>query len=555
MIREWNEESLDHRNTLLYAMGISEEDAKRPIIGLVNTWNEMNPGHYPFDKALIAEMKEEIYKLGGLALELPISGICDGICSNTPGDRYTLPARDLVSSEVEMVANLNMLEGMVIMATCDKVVPGMLMGAVRVDIPTVMFTGGYMAAGHRSDGRMITLTHTKQAYATYVEGSITREEYKDVVRHACPTPGACPFMGTAQTMCAMAEILGFAPHDNASTRSQSEKWHELARQAARQVMYAWEHEIRPSDILSQSSFENVVRYMMATGGSTNSLLHIPALARQADFDITPETFDAISREVPLLSTIYPNHPTYTMEDFDAAGGIGAVVKELAAAGKIDTEAKGMFGTIGDKAAHAENKNHDVIHTVADPIYDHGGLAVLHGNIGTDSAIVKFSAVDPAAWKFSGPAKCYDSQDDAWHAILKDEIVAGDVVIIRYEGPKGAPGMPHMETFMAAVLGKGLGSQIALVSDGRFSGATGGLAIGHVSPEAYEGGNLALIQDGDMVYIDIEARTLNVDVSEEEFARRKESWKPIVKPATGWLQLFRKQCTSAHRGATVYWDKD
>lgn len=532
MIREWNEESLDHRNTLLYAMGISEEDAKRPIIGLVNTWNEMNPGHYPFDKALIAEMKEEIYKLGGLALELPISGICDGICSNTPGDRYTLPARDLVSSEVEMVANLNMLEGMVIMATCDKVVPGMLMGAVRVDIPTVMFTGGYMAAGHRSDGRMITLTHTKQAYAAYVEGSITREEYKDVVRHACPTPGACPFMGTAQTMCAMAEILGFAPHDNASTRSQSEKWHELARQAARQVMYAWEHEIRPSDILSQSSFENVVRYMMATGGSTNSLLHIPALARQADFDITPETFDAISREVPLLSTIYPNHPTYTMEDFDAAGGIGAVVKELAAAGKIDTDAKGMFGTIGDKAARAENKNHDVIHTVAAPIYEHGGLAVLHGNIGTDSAIVKFSAVDPAAWRFSGPAKCYDSQDDAWHAILKDEIVAGDVVIIRYEGPKGAPGMPHMETFMAAVLGKGLGSQIALVSDGRFSGATGGLAIGHVSPEAYEGGNLALIQDGDMVYIDIEARTLNVDVSEEEFARRKESWKPIVKPATG-----------------------
>lgn len=555
MIREWNEESLDHRNTLLYAMGISEEDAKRPIIGLVNTWNEMNPGHYPFDKALIAEMKEEIYKLGGLALELPISGICDGICSNTPGDRYTLPARDLVSSEVEMVANLNMLEGMVIMATCDKVVPGMLMGAVRVDIPTVMFTGGYMAAGHRSDGRMITLTHTKQAYAAYVEGSITREEYKDVVRHACPTPGACPFMGTAQTMCAMAEILGFAPHDNASTRSQSEKWHELARQAARQVMYAWEHEIRPSDILSQSSFENVVRYMMATGGSTNSLLHIPALARQADFDITPETFDAISREVPLLSTIYPNHPTYTMEDFDAAGGIGAVVKELAAAGKIDTDAKGMFGTIGDKAARAENKNHDVIHTVAEPIYEYGGLAVLHGNIGTDSAIVKFSAVDPAAWKFSGPAKCYDSQDDAWHAILKDEIVAGDVVIIRYEGPKGAPGMPHMETFMAAVLGKGLGSQIALVSDGRFSGATGGLAIGHVSPEAYEGGNLALIRDGDMVYIDIEARTLKVDVSEDEFSRRKESWKPVIKPATGWLQLFRQQCTSAHRGATVYWDKD
>ena len=232
-----------------------------------------------------------------------------------------------------------------------------------------------------------------------------------------------------------------------------------------------------------------------------------------------------------------------------------LVKELAKAGKIDASAKGMFGTIADKAALAENKNTEVIHTVENPIHEQGGLAVLHGNIGTDSAIVKFSAVDPAAWKFSGPAKCYDSQDDAWHAILRDEIVAGDVVVIRYEGPKGSPGMPHMETFMAAVLGKGLGSRIALVSDGRFSGATGGLAIGHVSPEAYEGGNLALLRNGDMVHIDIEARTLTVEVSDEEFNARKALWKPVVKPATGWLRLYRKECTSAHRGATVYWERD
>ena len=321
------------------------------------------------------------------------------------------------------------------------------------------------------------------------------------------------------------------------------------------MMEAWKNEVRPSDILSQSSVENVVRYMMATGGSTNSVLHIPALARQIGYDITPETFDEISREVPVISTIYPNHPTYTMEEFEAAGGLGAVVKELDKADKIDATAKGMFGTIADKAAQAENKNPEVIHPVSDPIHEQGGLAVLHGNIGTDSAIVKFSAVDPAAWKFSGPAKCYDSQDDAWHAILRDEIVAGDVVIIRYEGPKGSPGMPHMETFMAAVLGKGLGSKIALVSDGRFSGATGGLAIGHVSPEAFEGGNLALVKNGDIIHIDIEARTLRVDVTEEEFARRRESFTPVVKPATGWLQLYRKQCTSAHRGATVYWDKE
>lgn len=511
----------------------------------------MNPGHFPF-KDVIAEMKEEIYKAGGLALELPITGVCDGICSNTPGDRYTLPARDLVSSEVETVAELNMLEGMIIMATCDKVVPGMIMGALRVDIPTVMLTGGYMAAGHYK-GKMLTLTHTKQAYAAYIAGDMSEEDYKGIVRNACPTPGACPFMGTANTMCAMAEVLGLSPHGNASVRSQTPRWHEMAREAAEKIVEAVKEERRPSDFIEQKSFENVVRYMMATGGSTNSLLHIPALARQVKCDIVPETFDRISREVPVISTIYPNHPTYTMEEFDAAGGLGAVVKELAKAGKIDTAAGGMFGTIGDKAELVENNDMDVIHSVENPIHEQGGLAVLHGNIGTDSAIVKFSAVDPAAWKFSGPAKCYDSQDDAWNAILRDEIVAGDVVIIRYEGPKGSPGMPHMETFMAAVLGKGLGSRLALVSDGRFSGATGGLAIGHVSPEAYEGGNLALIKDGDMVYIDVEARMLTVDVTEAEFADRRKRFEPVHKPAKGWLNLYRKNCTSAHRGATVFWE--
>ena len=552
MIREWNEESLDHRNALLYAMGISEKDAKRPVIGLVNSWNEMNPGHFPFDKTVIQEMKDEIYKAGGYALELPVSGICDGICSNTPGDRYTLPARDLVSSEVEMVAELNMLEGMVIMATCDKVVPGMLMGAFRVNIPTTMLTGGYMAAGSYQ-GKMLTLTHTKQAYASYMEGNMDRDDYKSIVRHACPTPGACPFMGTANTMCAMAEILGFSPHGNASVKSQSVKWHQMAREAAKKVMEAVKKEKRPSDFVTQKSLENVVRYMMATGGSTNSLLHIPALARQMNFSITPETFDEISRQVPLISTIYPNHPTYTMEEFDRAGGLGAVIKELIQGNKIYGDADGMFGTIAEKAALAENRNRDVIHSVDSPISQQGGIAVLHGNIGTLSAIVKFSAVAQKAITFDGPAKCYDSQDEAWNAILKDEIKAGDVVIIRYEGPKGSPGMPHMETFMAAVLGKGLGEKLALVSDGRFSGATGGLAIGHVSPEAYEGGNIDLIKDGDMVHIDIPSRKLTVDVSDEEFENRKMNWKPVEKPALGWLKLYKNNCTSAHRGATIYWD--
>ncbi len=551
----WNEESLDHRNALLYAMGISEEDAQRPVIGLVNTWNEMNPGHFPFDKQLIQEMKDEIYAAGGLTLELPISGICDGICSNTPGDRYTLPSRDLVSCEVETVAELNCLEGMICMATCDKVVPGIVMAAVRVNIPTVVFTGGYMAAGHTSTGRMITLTHGKQAYAAYTEGSMSRDEYKDVIRRSCPSPGACPFNGTAQTMCAMAEVLGLTPHGNASVKSQSDAWHSMAREAARGVMDAWEKNIRPQDFISEESFENVIRYMMATGGSTNSLLHLPAIANQMGCDITPETFDRISREVPVLNTIYPNHPSYTMEEFDAAGGLPGVVKELIDGEILNPDSPGLFGTLGEKADTVSQVDHSIIHPVSDPIYEHGGLAVLKGNIGTDSAVVKFSAVSKDVWTYTGPAHCFESQDDAWEALLRDEIREGEVVVIRYEGPKGSPGMPHMETFMAAVLGKKMGTKLALISDGRFSGATGGLAVGHVSPEAYEGGNIALIRDGDLIHIDVEARTLELDVSEEELTRRRKEWKPVVKPAYGWLEHYRRYCTSAHRGATLFWNEN
>ncbi|WP_097014251.1 dihydroxy-acid dehydratase [Anaerocolumna aminovalerica] len=552
MIRQWNEESLDHRNALLYAMGVTETDAKRSVIGIVNSWNEMNPGHYAF-KEVIQKIKDEIYNAGGYAVELPISGICDGMCSNTPGDRYTLPARDMVSSEVETVAELNGLEGMVMLGTCDKVVPGMIMGALRVNIPTVMMTGGFMAPGN-IDGKMITLTHTKQAYASYIAGDISEEEYKKVVRNACPTPGACPFMGTANTMCATAEILGLSPHGNASVRCQSKDWNEMAKAVGKRIVELVKEEVKPRDIIKKENFENAVKYMMATGGSTNSILHIPAMARQADIEIIPEIFDDISRKIPVISTIYPNHPAYTMADFSMAGGLGAVMSELDKAGLVETSAKGMFGTLADKIALSDNKNTDVIHPVSSPIHEQGGLAVLSGNIATDSCIVKFSAVDKAVWKFRGPAKVYNSQDDAWNAILKDEIKAGDVVVIRYEGPKGSPGMPHMETFMAAVLGKGMGTKIALVSDGRFSGATGGLAIGHVSPEAYEGGNIAIIQDGDMIDIDIENRLLTVALTDKEIEDRKKNWKPVEKPSPGWLGLYKKNCTSAHRGATVYWNK-
>ena len=466
MIRKWNEESLDHRNALLYAMGVSEEDAQRPVIGIINSWNEMNPGHFPF-RNVIKDIKKAVYDCGGLALELPVNGVCDGICSNTPGDSYTLPARDMVSSEVETAAELNMLEGMIMLATCDKVVPGMIMGALRVNIPTVMFTGGYMAPGEYK-GKMITLTHTKQAYAAYVAGDISKEDYKSIVKNACPTPGACPFMGTANTMCATAEILGLTPHGNASVKSQTASWRQMAIEAARKIVELVTEEVRPLDVIRYENFENAVRYMMATGGSTNSILHIPAMARQAGIDITPELFDRISREVPVISTIYPNHPTYTMVDFSNAEALAQSWR--ACRGRlINTDARGMFGTIADKIALSQNLNRDVIRPVSEPIYEQGGLAVLSGNIATESAIVKFSAVEREAWQFTGPAKVYDSQDDAWNAILRDEIVPGDVVVIRYEGPKGSPGMPHMETFMAAVLGKGWERRLPSFRMGDFPG--------------------------------------------------------------------------------------
>lgn len=549
MIWNWTEEAIDHRNALLFAMGVKEEETDRPIIGIVNAWNEMNPGHYDFQE-IIGILKDSIACAGGLARELPVIGVCDGICSNTDGDRYTLPSRDLVSSEVETLAELNRLEGMVMLASCDKIVPGMLMGAMRVNIPAVMVTGGYMMPG-RYNGKMLTLTHTKQAYAAYIEGSLSREDYKAIVRNACPTPGVCPFMGTANTMCAMSEILGFSPSGNASVRAQSDAWKDMARQAGTRIVELVKAEIRPRDLVNKASFENVIRYVMATGGSTNVLLHLPSIAKQTGIHITPDDFDRISRDTPLISAIYPNHPTYTMAEFSQAGGLDTVVKELAIAGKWDVGTRGMFGSMEEKVALAHRSAHPVIRTCKDSISSQGGIAVLHGNIGTLSAVLKFSAVDASVRTFVGKAKVYNSQDDSWNALLRDEIRAGDVVVIRYEGPKGAPGMPHLETFMAAVLGKGLGTKIALITDGRFSGATGGIAIGHVAPEAYEGGNIALIEDGDEIAIDIENRALNVNVSEEELARRSGRFQRMEKPAAGWLGLYREKTLSAHEGATIY----
>lgn len=548
-MREYNEQSHEERKALMHAVGISWADAERPLIGIINSWNELNPGHYHFNE-VVDLLKDTVYQNGGLAVVLPTTGVCDGMCSNTSGDRYTLPARDMVAAEVQTVADLNLLDGMILLASCDKVVPGMLLGAMMVDIPTVMLTGGFMQPGY-VDGEIVTLGSTKKIFSSYKSGMITREKYEKLLANSCPTPGACPFMGTANTMCAMAEILGFSPHGNASVAAQSEEWRQMAADCGKRIMEICREGITAKSIVCEESFRNVVRYCMATGGSTNSMLHIPVIAKQAGYSIGPEDFDELSRETPVISTIYPNNKNISMLEFSQAGGIMAVVKELTDAGKFYADAAGIFGSIREKAELGRNKDKEIIHPVSDPIMEQGGLAVLHGNIGILSAIVKFSAVDKDTWTFTGPARIFDSQEAGYAACMKDELKKGEVVIIRYEGPKGSPGMPHLSSFMGVVIGKGLEKDIALITDGRFSGSTSGLAIGHVSPEAYEGGNLGLLKNGDIIDINVKERILTARVSEEEFARRKKEWKPVEKPSAGWLRIFKEQASNAHEGASIY----
>jgi dihydroxy-acid dehydratase len=543
------EEAVDHRNALFYAMGVRDSDVSKPQVAIVNSWNELNPGHYHF-KTVIDDMKQAIRESGGLPIELPVTGICDGIPSNTPGDRYTLPSRDLVSAEVESQVEGNQLDGMIMLGSCDKVVPGMVMTALRLNLPSVIFTGGYMLPGH-AHGKMITLTHTKQAYAACQGGLMTREEYKEVVRNACPTTGVCPFMGTANTMCAFAEVLGLSLAGNASVEANSPEWRRLARESAVKIVELIRADRKPLDFIDRQSFLNCVRYIMAVGGSTNSLLHLPAAARQAGIALDWDDFDRISGEIPLISAIYPNHPSYSMPEFDKAGGVWTVLRELDRAGLLHSQSEGIWGVLSETAKQAGPADGEVIHTVESPIAGQGGIAILRGNLAANGAAVKFSAVDEAALRFRGPAKVFNSEMEGWQALLADKITAGDVVVIRYEGPRGSPGMPHLETFMAAVLGKRLGDRLALITDGRFSGATGGLAIGYLSPEAYEGGPLAIVRDGDWIAVDIPARTLELEVDEAEIQRRFSSWQPLKKPASGWLNLYRKMTNQSELGATIF----
>lgn len=542
-----SKEAIDHRKALLYPMGFKKKDMNKPFIGIINSWNEINPGHYHF-KNIIENIKKSIYQAGGLPFEIPITGICDGMCSNTPGDRYTLPSRDLVSIEIESMVEGNQLDGMVLLGSCDKIIPGMLMAINRVNIPSLIFTGGYMQPGHFNN-EMITLTHTKQAYAKLVDGILNEEEYNQIIENACPTTGACPFMGTANTMCIVAEVLGMTIPGNTSLAANSKEWKEMSKKTGEYIMNLIKSNWYPKNSLTKLSYLNAIKVIMAIGGSTNAILHLLAIAKSGEHKLDLNIFDKISKQIPLISAIYPSHDEFTMADFAEAGGVQLILSELK--DLLDLQELTVAGDLSDYLKTHKIKNKNIIHSVSDPIQSEGGIAVLNGNLAKKGAIVKYSAVKKEMLVHTGPAKVFNSEKEGWNALLNNEINKGDVVVIRYEGPKGSPGMPHLETFMSALCGKNLDKEVALITDGRFSGATRGAAIGHVCPEAYEGGVIAIIEDGDQIEINIPKRKLELKITNRELNNRFKKWDCLEKSSSGWLNIYRNMTNSSSEGATIF----
>lgn len=538
------EEAVAHRVALLKAEGFSDSELARPWIGVVNTWNELNPGHYHLN-LLAQKVKEGVREGGGCPLEFPALGICDGMCSNHPGDRYTLPARDLLAAEVETMAEGNALDGLVLLGTCDKIVPGLLQAAARLNLPTVLVTGGYMTPGY-VEGSVVTVSDVKSAYAAMVTGRRDRRYFEEVTARSCPSVGACPFIGTANTMCCVTEALGMSLPGNGAASATGADLLQLAKTAGRQAMELVRRNVRARDILTRDAFENAIRLVMTAGGSTNACLHLLAIAREAGVPLDLAAFDRLSRQTPLLCAINPNGPQ-TMKDLDEAGGAPALLAELSPLLALDCLT--VTGrTLGENLAGAEVRRRDVIRPREHPLQKEGGLAVLTGSLAPGTAVVKWSAVRPEMLVHTGPARVFDSQREGWEALLAGRIAPGDVVVIRYEGPRGGPGMQHLETFMSALCGAGLDASVALVTDGRFSGATRGAAIGHVCPEAYDGGPLAVVREGDLIAIDLPGRRVDLLVSEEEVAARLAAWRRPERPCAGWLRIYQQGCAPASEGA-------
>ena len=541
-------ERAPHRS-LLKAMGYTDQEISRPIIGIANSANEIIPGHRHL-KEIASAVKAGVRVAGGTPMEFSTIGVCDGLAMGHEGMKYSLISRELIADSVEIMAMAHPFDGLVLICNCDKIVPGMLMAMLRLNIPAIMVSGGPMLAGQFRE-RAIDLVDVFEAVGARHTGKMSDEVFTELENSACPGVGSCSGMFTANSMNCLTEALGLALPGNGTIPAVSAGRLRLAKNAGIKIMDLLEENIRPRDIATPKAFENAISVEMALGSSTNTVLHLTAIAHEAEISLDLELFNRISERTPNLCRISPAGP-YHLEDLDRAGGIPAVMGELSKKGLVDLNAITVTGnTFEENISSIHPLSHDVIRPIDSPYSPDGGLAILFGNLAPQGAVVKKSAVDPSMLTHVGPARLFDSEEDAMEAILSGKVKKGDVVVIRYEGPKGGPGMREMLSPTSSLAGVGLDKDVALITDGRFSGGTRGAAIGHVSPEAQEGGPIALIQDGDIIEIDIPGRSLNVRLSPEEMDQRSKGWKePPYKVLKGCLYRYAKQVSSANTGAIL-----
>lgn len=537
-----------HRS-LFNALGFTEEELKKPMVGIVSSYNEIVPGHMNLDK-IVNAVKMGVAEAGGVPVVFPAIAVCDGIAMGHIGMKYSLVTRDLIADSTECMALAHQFDALVMVPNCDKNVPGLLMAAARLDLPTVFVSGGPMLAG-RVKGQKKSLSAMFEAVGSYSAGTMTEEEVKEYECKVCPTCGSCSGMYTANSMNCLTEALGMGLPGNGTIPAVYSERIKLAKKAGYAVMDMLNKGITARQIMTKEAIINALTVDMALGCSTNSMLHLPAIAHEIGFDFDISYANEISKKTPNVCHLAPAGPTY-MEDLNEAGGVPAVMNQLASCGLLDTSCMTVTGqTIGENIRNAQNLNPEVIRPMDNPYSVDGGLAVLKGNLAPDGSVVKRSAVVPEMMVHEGPARVFDCEEDAIAAIKGGKIVSGDVVVIRYEGPKGGPGMREMLNPTSAIAGMGLGSSVALITDGRFSGASRGASIGHVSPEAAVGGPIALVKEGDIIAIDISSLTLDIRISEEELAKRRAEWTPRKpKVTTGYLSRYEKMVTSGNLGAVL-----
>ena len=537
-----------HRS-LFNALGMTAEEMKKPMVGIVSSYNEIVPGHMNLDK-IVEAVKLGVAMAGGTPVVFPAIAVCDGIAMGHVGMKYSLVTRDLIADSTECMALAHQFDALVMVPNCDTNVPGLLMAAARINVPTVFVSGGPMLAGHVK-GHKTSLSSMFEAVGSYAAGTMSEEDVREFEEKACPTCGSCSGMYTANSMNCLTEVLGMGLRGNGTIPAVYSERIKLAKHAGMQVMEMYRQNIRPRDIMTKEAFINALTMDMALGCSTNSMLHLPAIAHEAGVELNPDIANEISAKTPNLCHLAPAGPTY-IEDLNEAGGIYAVMNEISKKGLLNLDCMTVTGkTVGENIKGCANKNPDVIRPVENPYSQTGGIAILRGNLAPGSAVVKRSAVAPEMLQHEGPARVFNSEEDAIAAIKGGRIVAGDVVVIRYEGPKGGPGMREMLNPTSAIAGMGLGSTVALITDGRFSGASRGASIGHVCPEAQVGGPIALVEEGDIISIDIDNHRLDVKVSDEELAARKARWSaPTPQVTSGYLARYASLVTSADRGAVL-----